>query len=61
DIMDLTNQELARYEAWYRTYSRTEARWLQKEKALREFTQEISRTITARHIYLIADCTSAHE
>lgn len=61
DIMDLTDQELVRYEAWYRTYSRIEARWLQKEKALREFTQEISRTIAARHIHLIADCKTVHD
>jgi hypothetical protein len=60
-ILDLTEKEVARYELWLKAYSRKEAQWSKKEKALREFNHEISRTIAARHIYLISDCSSPYQ
>lgn len=60
-ILDLTEKEVARYELWFKAYSRKEAQWSKKEKALREFNHEISRTIASRHIHLISDCSTPYD
>ncbi|KAF1971290.1 hypothetical protein BU23DRAFT_471320, partial [Bimuria novae-zelandiae CBS 107.79] len=36
------------------------AEWRQKEKALRNFTEQINRTIASRHIHLITNYLSTH-
>ncbi|KAI2478292.1 hypothetical protein Ptr902_10487 [Pyrenophora tritici-repentis] len=41
DIPDLTATELATYNSWARRFDRDEARWLTKEKALRNLSLEI--------------------
>ncbi|KAF2876042.1 hypothetical protein BDV95DRAFT_484993, partial [Massariosphaeria phaeospora] len=47
-ILDLSEKDVSRYELY------------KKEKALREFNYEISRTIASRHIHLISDCLTPH-
>ncbi|KAF1360728.1 hypothetical protein EJ07DRAFT_114190 [Lizonia empirigonia] len=60
-ILDLSERDVSRYELWFKAYSRKEAQWSKKEKALREFNHEISRTIASRHIHLISDCSTPYE
>ncbi|KAF1359112.1 hypothetical protein EJ07DRAFT_178703 [Lizonia empirigonia] len=60
-IIDLSERDVSRYELWFKAYSRKEAQWSKKEKALREFNHEISRTIASRHIHLISDCSTPYE
>ncbi|KAF1938592.1 hypothetical protein EJ02DRAFT_425549 [Clathrospora elynae] len=59
-ILDLTDKEVAQYELWMKVFTRQEAAWLKKERALRDFNHEISRTIASRHIHLITNCPSAY-
>ncbi|KAF2023764.1 hypothetical protein EK21DRAFT_118454 [Setomelanomma holmii] len=54
-LLDLTDQEVARYELWLKVFAWQEAVRLKKERALMDFNHEISRTIAARHIHLITD------
>jgi hypothetical protein len=60
-ILDLSEKEVSRYELWLKVHTRKEAQWSKKEKALREFNHEISRTIASRHIHLISDCSTPHD
>ncbi|KAF1925282.1 uncharacterized protein M421DRAFT_32260, partial [Didymella exigua CBS 183.55] len=60
DIEDLSAEEISVYNVWTRKYERDEARWLQKEKALRSFNSEIARTIDVKHLDLIVDCSSPY-
>src|SRR5690349_11586830 len=60
DIEDLSAEEISVYNVWARKYERDEARWLQKEKALRSFNSEIARTIDVRHLDLIVDCADPY-
>ncbi|KAF7450496.1 hypothetical protein A1F99_051120 [Pyrenophora tritici-repentis] len=60
DIPDLTATELATYNSWARRFDRDEARWLTKEKALRNLSLEIVQTIDVKHLDLILDCADAY-
>ena len=60
DIEDLSAEEISVYNVWVRKYERDEARWLQREKALRSFNSEIARTIDVRHLDLIVDCADPY-
>jgi hypothetical protein len=60
DIEDLSAEEISVYNVWARRYERNEARWLQKEKALRSFNSEIARTIDVKHLDLIVDCADPY-
>ena len=60
-ILDLSEKDVSRYELWLRIHTRKEAQWSKKEKALREFNHEISRTIASRHIHLISDCSTPYD
>lgn len=60
DIEDLTAEEISVYNVWAKKYERDEARWLQKEKALRSFNSEIARTVDVRHLDLIVDCSDPY-
>ncbi|KAF1936194.1 hypothetical protein EJ02DRAFT_387796, partial [Clathrospora elynae] len=60
-ILDLTDKEAAQYELWLKVFIRQEAVWLKKERALRDFNHEISRTIASRHIHLITNCPTAYD
>jgi hypothetical protein len=60
DIEDLSAEEISVYNVWARKYERDEARWLQKEKALRSLNSEIARTIDVRHLDLIVDCADPY-
>jgi hypothetical protein len=61
DIPDLTASELASYNSWTRRFDRDEARWLAKEKALRNLSLEIVQTIDVKHLDLILSCADAHD
>ncbi|KAF1351690.1 hypothetical protein EJ07DRAFT_159227 [Lizonia empirigonia] len=52
-LKDMTTEEFQRYQQAERNYDRTLARYTIKRKALNDFTQEIGRTISRRHIHLI--------
>lgn len=60
DIPDLTATELATYDSWARRFDRDEAKWLTKEKALRNLSLEIVQTIDVKHLDLIFDCADAY-
>lgn len=60
-ILDLSEKDVARYELWMKVFTRKEAQWSKKEKALREFNHEISRTIASRHICLILDYSTPYD
>jgi len=60
-ILDLSEKDVSRYELWLKVFTRKEAQWSKKEKALREFNHEISRTIASRHIHLISDCSTPYD
>ena len=60
DIPDLTATELATYNSWARRFDRDEARWLTKEKALRNLSLEIVQTIDVKHLDLILDCADPY-
>ncbi|KAF1936642.1 hypothetical protein EJ02DRAFT_479701, partial [Clathrospora elynae] len=40
-ILDLTDKEAAQYELWMKVFTRQEAAWLKKERALRDFNYKI--------------------
>jgi hypothetical protein len=61
DIPDLTATELATYNSWARRFDRDEARWLTKEKALRNLSLEIVQTIDVKHLDLILSCADAYD
>jgi hypothetical protein len=61
DIPDLTATELATYNSWARRFDRDEARWLTKEKALRNLSLEIVQMIGVKHLDLILSCADAHD
>jgi hypothetical protein len=46
-ILDLSEKDVSQYELWLRVHTRKETQWSKKEKALREFNHEISRTIAS--------------
>jgi hypothetical protein len=60
-ILDLSEKDVSRYELWLKVFTRKEAQWSKKEKAVREFNHEISRTIASRHIHLISDCSTPYD
>ncbi|KAF2022833.1 hypothetical protein EK21DRAFT_82241 [Setomelanomma holmii] len=60
DIPDLTATELATYNSWARRFDRDEARWITKEKALRNLSLEIVQTINVRHLDLILNCANPY-
>jgi hypothetical protein len=60
DIPDLTATELATYNTWARRFDRDEAKWLTKEKALRNLSLEIVQTIDIKHLDLILDYTDTY-
>ncbi|KAF2622834.1 hypothetical protein BU25DRAFT_434539 [Macroventuria anomochaeta] len=60
DIEDLSAEEVSVHSMWARKFEREEARWLQKEKALKEFKAEIARTIDVKHLDLIVNCTDLY-
>jgi hypothetical protein len=60
DIPDLTATELATYNSWARRFDRDEAKWLTKEKALRNLSLEIVQSIDIKHLDLILDCADAY-
>ena len=60
DIPDLTATELAVYNSWARRFDRDEARWLVREKALRNLSLEIVQTIDVKHLDLILDCADPY-
>jgi hypothetical protein len=60
-ILDLSEKDVSRYELWLKVHTRKEAQWSKKEKALKEFNHEISRTIASRHIHLISDCSTPYD
>ncbi|KAF2023385.1 hypothetical protein EK21DRAFT_81065, partial [Setomelanomma holmii] len=53
-ILDLSEKDVSRYKLWLKVFTR-------KEKALREFNHEISRTIASGHIHLISDCSTPYD
>jgi hypothetical protein len=61
NIPDLTATELATYNSWARRFDWDEARWLTKEKPLRNLSLEIVQTIDIKHLDLILSCTDAHD
>ena len=60
EIPDLTVTELAAFNSWARKFDRDEARWLTKEKALRNLSLEIVQTIDVKHLDLILDCADPY-
>jgi len=59
-LKDMTTQEFQRYQQAERNYDRALARYTIKRKALDDFTQEIGRTISRRHIHLIQSDSTAY-
>ncbi|KAF1358657.1 hypothetical protein EJ07DRAFT_156495 [Lizonia empirigonia] len=59
-LKDMTTEEFQRYQQAERNYDRTLARYTIKRKALNDFTQEIGRTISRRHIHLIQSDNTAY-
>lgn len=60
NITDLTATELATYNSKARQFGRDEARWLTKEKALRNLSLEIVQTIDVKHQDLIVNCAGPY-
>jgi hypothetical protein len=52
-LRDITTKEFQQYQHAERAYKLTLTRYTIKRKALNNFTQEISQTISRRHIHLI--------
>jgi hypothetical protein len=59
-MRDMTTEEFQRYQQAEKTYDRALARYTIKRKALNDFTQEIGRTISRRHIHLIQSDDTAY-
>ncbi|KAF1972799.1 hypothetical protein BU23DRAFT_466927, partial [Bimuria novae-zelandiae CBS 107.79] len=59
-LRDMTTEEFQRYQQAERGYDRALARYTVKRKALDDFTQEIGRTISRRHIHLIQSDDTAY-
>ena len=59
-LKDMTTEEFQRYQQAERNYDRAMARYTVKRKALNDFTQEIGRTISRRHIHLIQSDDTAY-
>ncbi|KAI1673246.1 hypothetical protein L13192_04105 [Pyrenophora tritici-repentis] len=59
-LKDMTTEEFQRYQQAERNYDRALARHTIKRKALNDFTQEIGRTISRRHIHLIQSDDTAY-
>ncbi|KAH3938660.1 hypothetical protein HBH98_242970 [Parastagonospora nodorum] len=59
-LKDMTTEEFQRYQQAERNYDRALARYTIKRKALHDFTEEISRTISRRHIHLIQSEDTAY-
>jgi hypothetical protein len=60
-ILDLLEKDVSQYELWLKVHTRKEAQWSKKEKALKEFNHEVSRTIASRHIHLISDWSTPYD
>jgi hypothetical protein len=59
-LQDMTTHEFQRYQQAERNYDRALARYTIKRKALNDFTQEIGRMISRRHIHLIQSDNTAY-
>ena len=59
-LRDMTTEEFQRYQQAERNCDRALARYTIKRKALDDFTQEIGRTISRRHIHLIQSDDTAY-
>jgi hypothetical protein len=59
-MRDMTTEEFQRYQQAEKNYDRALARYTITRKALNDFTQEIGRTISRRHIHLIQSDNTAY-